>query len=333
MEHTDSEGEEEVARARDPATAGEDDDDDDDDDEIGFVARNGIRQKDALKNVHKILKVPVMNVKRRVEYIQQFLKADGIYVSPLTRAVQTSLFTLYSHPALVQGINIMSTLREYKGPGGLDTVGMVVGAAIKDRVYQETLDTVHKEEADLKTNVPFNVKDAELHWWTDFNHYEGKRAMNDRMCEFLDFAQFCEAETPIFVGHSNFFRCFYSNYLSEVVEYNRPALCHDLRQFRLANACCLAVTVLFEEDEDDEPVDVLHKTGGRVSGGRSSPHEARSKHVARIIDADIVFTDHRLSFANGNKAVPGSGPARPATPTQPPLSKVSNTTEQAPPSA
>jgi len=336
-ERTDSEGEEASPRARDQGAGG---DDDDDDDEVEFGHRNGIREKSVLADVHKILKVPTMLVQRRVEYIQQFMAADGIYVSPLTRAVQTSLFTLYTHPALVDGITIMSTLREYKGPGGLDTVGMVVGAAIKDRVFQETADIVSKEEAELKTNVPFHVSDAELHWWTDFNHYEGKRAMNDRMCEFLDFAQFCEAKTPIFVGHSNFFRYFYSNYLSEVVEYNRPALCHDLRQFRLANACCLAVTVLFEEDEEEEndvpsagtSIDASHKSGSAVQT-RGSHHEARSKHVARIIDADIVFTDHRLSFANGNKAAPEAATATTTASARAPNSPQESSPPVSPPSA
>jgi len=317
----------------DKESAAGDDDDDADDAGCGIVNKNGEHELMAIKNVRKILKVSAMLIRRRVEFIQQFMAADAIYVSPLTRAIQTSLFTLYKHPALANGIHIMSTLREYKGPGGLDTVGMVVGKTIKDRVYQETAETVHRDEAEEKTNIPFHVNDAELHWWTDFNHYEGKRAMNDRMCEFLDFAQFCEAETPIFVGHSNFFRYFYSNYLSEVVEYNRPALCQDLRQFRLANACCLAVTVLFEDD-DDEPVDVMHATGGVMHGTRGSHHEARTKHVARIIDADIVFTDHRLSFANGNHVASTTSTAsKPVTPTQSPQQSLKNTSQDIPPSA
>ena len=251
-----------------------------------------------------VLQVPKAMVDQRVEYIKQFLNADVAYVSPLTRAIQTSLFTLYGHKAIKEnGIHVMSTLREFKGPGGLDTVGLVVGAEIKERVTHELIDTVGAEEAYQKVNIPFHILDAELHWWTDIHHYEGKREMNDRMCEFLDFAQFCEAEFPIFVGHSNFFRYFYSNYMSEVVQYNRPYLCANLRHFRLANACCLAVTVLFEEEEDEESNNNHELNRGSTHGSRGSDYVARNKHSARIIDADIIFSDTRLSFANGSKAV------------------------------
>ena len=172
------------------------------------------------------------------------------------------------------------------------------------RVVSEIADILGQAEANRITRVPYALHDAELHWWTDINHYEGKRLMNDRMCEFLDFAQFCEAETPIFVGHSNFFRHFYANHMSEVVEYNRPHLAADMRKFRLSNACCLAVTVLFEDEEDDDaPVNVMNLNPGAHHGKAGSHHEGRKKHQARIIDADVVFSDARLSFANGSKAV------------------------------
>jgi broad specificity phosphatase PhoE len=263
-------------------------------------------------DTEKKLMMPALQVKRRVNYIKQFLEADEVYVSPLTRAIQTALFTLEMHPALYgsglhvgPGLHIMSTLREFKGVGGLDTVGRETGSGIKKRVVEELADIVGGHEAERVSAIEFDVLDAELHWWTDINHFEGKKEMNDRMCEFLDFAQFCEAKMPIFVGHSNFFRFFYSNYLSDIIQHNRPRLCADLRRNRLSNACGLAVTVLFEEEEDDEPVTLAELRAGVRHGSASTVHtHIKAKHKAKIIDADIIFSDHRLSFANGNKAIP-----------------------------
>jgi broad specificity phosphatase PhoE len=322
------------------------DDNDNDNEESVFTHVEDISKRLITKTEKKIL-MPASLVKQRLEYIKQFLHADGVHVSPLTRAIQTALFTLEMHPAMYgdgKGLNIMSTIREFKGVGGIDTVGRVIGKEIKTRTFDEIIDIFDEHEA-IRTasHIDFNYGDAELHWWTDINHFEGKKEMNERMCEFIDFAQFTYEVNPIFVGHSNFFRYFYSNYLSDIISHNRPTLCADLRKNRLSNACGLAVTVLFEEEEDYDDddddnygsssgdniignnknrsrgnsiTDFLQGIGSGDNNDNSDPHpkvgekhgssnarynQDRGKHVARIIDADVIFSDHRLSFANGNK--------------------------------
>jgi hypothetical protein len=75
----------------------------------------------------------------------------------------------------------------------------------------------------------------------------------------------------------------------------------------------------------------VHTMGGVMHGARGSHHEARTKHVARIIDADIVFTDHRLSFANGNHvASTNSTASKPDTPIQSPQQSLKNTSQDIP---
>ena len=109
----------------------------------------------------------------------------------------------------------------------------------------------HVQAQNIVTEVDFHFHDADAHWWTDMNHYEGTFGIEDRTSDFLHTAQFCDSPNPIFIGHSNFFRNFCASHLSEALKINRPVLAENMLKFRLSNATMLAVTVLFEPDADD----------------------------------------------------------------------------------
>ena len=72
---------------------------------------------------------------------EDFMSADMIFASPLTRATQTALLTLKGHPTLQQhGMVLASTAREVKNTGGQDTVGDKCGTEVLETVEAECRD-------------------------------------------------------------------------------------------------------------------------------------------------------------------------------------------------
>eukprot|EP00959_Pyramimonas_sp_CCMP1952_P047559 992706-Pyramimonas_sp.AAC.1 len=60
------------------------------------------------------------------EFDVEFFKVKKTYCSPLTRAIETALVSLDSHPSLdKEGLFLLRNLREAKNLGGQDTVGKV----------------------------------------------------------------------------------------------------------------------------------------------------------------------------------------------------------------
>lgn len=204
---------------------------------------------------------------RRQEYMKLFLHADAIYSSPLTRALQTAILTMNGHPATkTYGITLMSTIREVKRIGGLDTVGVACGEAIESRLRSELAMILGAEEADRLVTFPIDFNDANLPWWTPLADHESEQQQQDRVREFLTFLRHCDAQIPVFVGHSLFFRAFYSKRVSSHLLKNRRKLSENLKKFLLSNATMLAVTVNFTD----------YSLGGGLS-------------EAVMIDADIIF--------------------------------------------
>jgi hypothetical protein len=153
-------------------------------------------------------------------------------------------------------------IREFKGMGGMDTIGVACGPQIRERVYGELESLVGRQRADQLVVDQLHYSDASTPWWTPISSFDSKSDQTDRVNEFVTFVRYCDAKMPIFVGHSLFFKYFYSKKLSELIERNRPELAENLKKYRLSNATVLAVTVLF--------------------GGRN---EINSK----ILDADVLF--------------------------------------------
>ncbi len=148
--------------------------------------------------------------------------------------------------------------------GGLDTVGIEVGDAIEKRVRSELAISLGPNRADQLTRCPIDVNDADQVWWTPMSSHDTERDQQDRVVEFLTFCRFSEAKIPVFVGHSLFFRAFYSKRVSNRLLINRRQLSENLKRFRLSNASMLAVTVAFKD----------------IPGGCSE---------AVMLDADLIF--------------------------------------------
>lgn len=177
-------------------------------------------------------------------------------------------------------------IREVKRIGGLDTVGVECGDGIERRVRSELGAVLGPKRADEMLSIPIDINDTDQPWWTPMSSHESEREQQDRVNEFLNYSRYCDAKIPVFVGHSLFFRAFYSKRVSSQLFQNRRHLSEQLKRFRLSNASMLAVTVAYQEKE----------------GGYSD---------AVMIDADLIFgggfhgatKDHDGGHAHDNSSI------------------------------
>ncbi|KAK3236538.1 hypothetical protein CYMTET_53327, partial [Cymbomonas tetramitiformis] len=101
-------------------------------------------------------------------WVQSFLSAGEILCSPLTRALQTALLALCSHPtAMTQGIKLSRAAREIKGVGGLDTVSRCTGKAITERVEEKLSELMEADQVHEAMMVGVDYNDTTSEWYTN----------------------------------------------------------------------------------------------------------------------------------------------------------------------
>jgi len=165
-----------------------------------------------------------------------FLAAEVIYCSPLTRAVETALLGLHGHPTMAgRGLTLLSTAREKKGLFGRDSQGSVVGMAIGERVHAQLVTTLG-EEYTRQVMVNIDPHDCGSVWWVCA---DTPGALDERFDEFLSTLRDCAESTIIVVGHSLFFQ-------EMVKRHASPQLAH-MGDKKLANASCLGMVVDFSQ--------------------------------------------------------------------------------------
>jgi len=228
---------------------------------------------------------------RRQEYKSRFIHADSVYCSPMTRAIETALVGLFGHSALRHpGLHLYSVIREIKGVGGLDSVGVAFGSAISERVSTELESKLGRSRTEHITSPLIHYNDASQTWWTQLSSFDSAQDQHERIGDFISFSRHCDSQCPIFVGHSLFFKSFYSRRLSPIIERIRPELSENLKKYRLGNASVLAVTLLYSNNKDTEctilDADVIfgsgfqkHTDGQRHSGDDSSPMKPRIRAI------------------------------------------------------
>ena len=98
------------------------------------------------------------------------------------------------------------------------------------------------------TEPPLLEGDAAGPWWTPLSSFDSATDRDERMSEFINFTRYCRGSSPIFVGHSLFFRYFCAKRLSTYLLRNRPVLASKIKKLKLANATLLAVTLQYNTD-------------------------------------------------------------------------------------
>ena len=160
--------------------------------------------------------------------------------------------------------------------GGLDSVGIAIGDDIEERVKQELADKLGKHRTEEITIESLHYNDCNEPWWTSISSYDTEVDQNERIREFISFIRYNDALNPIFVGHSLFFRNFYSKRVSNMLNNNRPELSSNMKKYRLSNATLMAVTLYFFEKQDGVDATILDCDlifGGGFHGAEDDSHE------------------------------------------------------------
>ena len=120
-------------------------------------------------------------------WLSAFLHAELIVCSPLTRAVQTAVLGLHTHPTLVsRGLTLARAAREVKGVGGLDSVSKSVGQEIMRRsraMLMEELEDGQRVEKVMEVEVDFN--DTVTEWWTGAESVDTEVDVEDRIADLF----------------------------------------------------------------------------------------------------------------------------------------------------
>ena len=144
------------------------------------------------------------------------------YVSPLTRAVQTACFLLHSHPNATGSTMrqvCLQSIREIKGVGGLDTVGIAQGDGVIARAQQKVAELINAHSASqlLSRGVTFDANDAVGQWWTSETDSDSTQEVEERIVDFLETIRFdASGDAVIVVGHSLFLQQFVSRVAPEL---------------------------------------------------------------------------------------------------------------------
>lgn len=168
-------------------------------------------------------------------------------------------------------------IREIKRIGGLDTVGVECGPGIMRRVKAELTTALGPvKAAELTDSIDVDTSSADTPWWTAISSFDNERDQLERIREFITFTRYCPHTMPVFVGHSLFFRSFYSKRISKVMARKRPNLSANMKKYKLDNATLLAVTVkYFDLDTGDSDALILDADvlfGGGFHGARHVHH-------------------------------------------------------------
>lgn len=180
-------------------------------------------------------------------------------------------------------------IREIKRIGGLDTVGIECGPGIMRRVKTELTSSLGPARAaELSDQIDVDTTSADTPWWTAISSFDNEKDQLERIREFLTFTRYCPHTMPVFVGHSLFFRSFYSKRISKVMERKRPNLSANMKKYKLSNATLLVVTVKYHDMDHGESDAMILDADVLFGGGF---HGAR--HVARQSISELQQSDLR----------------------------------------
>lgn len=182
--------------------------------------------------------------------VTQFLEADQVFTSPLTRALQTCLLALENHPCVASnGVTLLPSVRERKGRGGLDTVGIAIGvSAIKARAIDELRVELGEEKfAEKKSclNVKLEENGTGQIWWTPKSRHDSPKRLESRVDDFLNAMQFMDFRRGIVAGHSLFFRELCKSRMDTSFASAHPKFAAELKSKKMNNGACLAITLDF----------------------------------------------------------------------------------------
>lgn len=222
--------------------------------------------------------------------MQTLLRAEALWASPLTRAVQTALVAL--EPLLRmpgKQLELKIYAREKKNWGGFDSTGIVCGSACGQRALAE-LRSISTTEVATEAEVTSKLSKLRLepletennHWWSE--GAESDESLGERMQELLLQMQYSTAESIVLVGHSHFFRGFFQRYLHPSVHHRSPEMATELQSSSVPNCAVLHCQL----DFGCSPFVVTSVTQIHLAAGDDLPSKSSaSRPAAAHMDGEL----------------------------------------------
>lgn len=171
--------------------------------------------------------------------VASMLSADAVFVSPLTRAVQTAVIALGAvmTECKVPGeLVLVPNAREKKNRGGFDCISNKLGGAIVQHVVEETR-LLYKGHEDgifqTMKRLRYDVEEVQDLWCE--GAVESGVALDARLDEFMSQLLYSPHRTIIVVGHSQFFQLFCNRFVSNEFMVQNPELAQQLTKQKLEN--------------------------------------------------------------------------------------------------
>lgn len=171
----------------------------------------------------------------------RILRPDVVYVSPLTRAIQTAVIGLkkvLAEPGLGELV-LMANAREKQNFGGFDSKPMKIGSDVVRRTLDELV-LLYKNEDSIKgvvqafKKLKFDAQEVQDVWWNDVSA-ESDGQVKARMEEFMAQLKYSPHRTIVVVGHSHFFRAIFKQFLSDDFKSKQESFARQLSTMKLSN--------------------------------------------------------------------------------------------------
>ena len=188
----------------------------------------------------------------------EFLRAQLVVCSPLTRAIQTCLVgvapLLGTHGAGGGGprghVLLNPNAREKRNFGGKDSSGQWFGKAIVDGIaasmrtlYPSAADADADSRAERLLQVDFDLELVQSQWW--LGSKEAEEQVIERTAELLAQLRYCESTSIAVVGHSHYFRELFRSFIdaSALQQGSGMPDLQELQKKKLMNCGVAAVDV------------------------------------------------------------------------------------------
>jgi len=188
--------------------------------------------------------------------VEPMIHPDVVYVSPLTRAVQTAVIGFSQGLLKSRGhceFVLMPNAREKQNLGGRDSMPTKIGADIVQHAHDE-LCTLYRDSEDapvLQTfnQLVFDCQEVQDQWWRE-THAESHMDLEERLEEFMSQLVFSPHRNIVVVGHSHFFRAVFQKHLSQEFQAKHPLFAQKLAKMKLSN-CGIARLDMDPRNDDD----------------------------------------------------------------------------------
>lgn len=199
------------------------------------------------------------------------LKPDVVYVSPLTRAIQTAVIGLQkvlSQPGYGELV-LMANAREKQNFGGFDSKPHAIGSDVIKRTLDELV-LLYKGKDNMKTVVDefgkltFDTEEVQDRWWNNVSA-ESDTQVKARLDAFMAQLKYSPHKTIVVVGHSHFFRAVFKQFLSTEFKETNKEFARQLSTMKLPN-CGVAQLDLDPASESGLVTNVELLLGSQLEG-------------------------------------------------------------------